>query len=145
MNWGHKIIIVFVLFAIGMMTLVIKSMRTRIDMVTADYYAEELKYQQTIDGQANVKRLSAPVAIAQREDSVELSFPGELHGRSLQGSVLFYRPSDSRKDVSMPLTLNDTGKIRISKHRFTKGNYRVKLQWEDEGKPYFQELQYQCR
>ena len=43
MNWGHKIIIVFVVFAAGILTLVTKSMRTRVDMVTPDYYGEELK------------------------------------------------------------------------------------------------------
>lgn len=142
MNWGQSIIVVFVLFAIGMLTLVTKSMLTRIEMVNNDYYAAELQYQQLIDDQSNVRQLSAPVQIRQPGDSVLLFFPQELHGRPIQGDVLFYRPSDSRKDFTMPLQLNGSGMLAVSRQRFIKGNYRVKLHWEVNGKTYFQELQH---
>lgn len=142
MNWGKSIIVVFLVFAVGMLTLVTKSMRTRIDMVHADYYAEELRYQQTIDGQQNAQQLSAPVQITQPRDSVVLFFPEELHGHALEGEVLFYRPSDSRKDFTIPLRLNGEGTLAVSRQRFIKGNYRVKLHWAVDGKNYFQELQH---
>ncbi len=139
MHWGHKIIIVFVLFAAGMLTLVTKSIRTKIDMVTPDYYAEELKYQQVIDGQDNVVQLSAPVKVVQSNQDLEITFPEELHGRALTGQVLFYRPSDSGKDFVLPLQLNEHGQLLVSRERFIKGGYRVKMRWEMSGKPYFQE------
>lgn len=78
MNWGHKIIIVFILFAAGILTLVTKSMHTRIDMVTPDYYAEELKYQQVIDGRREAQSLSAPVSINQSVQSIGVLFPAEI-------------------------------------------------------------------
>lgn len=139
MNWGHKIIIVFTLFAAGMLTLVIKSMRTRVDMVTADYYAEELKYQQNIDARQQAKRLTAPVSIAQASDSLEITFPPEC--AAVTGEVVFYRPSDSRRDFTMPLALKD-GKLRVSRDRFDRGNYRIRCSWKMEGTPYFQETQF---
>ncbi len=141
MNWGHKIIIVFTLFAAGILTLVIGSMRKKIDMVTADYYAEELKYQQVIDGRQNANRLSAPVVVTQPGEQVEISFPEELHQRPLQGYVLFYRPSDAGKDIRVPLQPDAQGRQQIDRRRLQPGNYQVKLQWETDGKPYFQETQ----
>lgn len=139
MHWGHKIIIVFILFAAGIITLVTKSMRTRIDMVTPDYYAEELKYQQVIDGRREAQLLSAPVSINQSEQSIGVLFPAEMHGVALKGTVLFYRASDSRQDVSVPLKTDENGLMLVSKRSFQKGNYRVQLQWEADGKNYFQE------
>ncbi|MCW3462467.1 FixH family protein [Chitinophaga nivalis] len=139
MHWGHKIILVFVVFAAGMLTLVTKSMRTKIDMVTPDYYSEELKYQQIIDGQQHAAALSAPVVISQPDDHVAVSFPAELHGRSFTGKITFYRPSDSGKDVILPLQTNTEGQQLISKSLLTKGNYKIKLQWEMDGKPFYQE------
>ncbi|GAA0550366.1 FixH family protein [Chitinophaga japonensis] len=139
MNWGYKIIIVFILFAAGMLTLVIKSMRTRIDMVTPDYYAAELRYQEVIDGRENAARLSAPVKVTQAGNRVELLFPGELHGRSLEGRVLFYRPADAGKDLSVPLQMDEQGRLVMDRARFIAGRYQVKLQWEMDGRPYFQE------
>ncbi|PWV53937.1 FixH family protein [Chitinophaga sp. S165] len=139
MNWGHKIIIVFVLFAAGILTLVTKSMRTRIDMVTSDYYAEELKYQQVIDGRREALSLSTPVSINQSDNAVGILFPAEMQGIPLKGNVLFYRAADSRQDISLPLQPDESGLILVNKKRFRKGSYRVKLQWEAKGKSYYQE------
>jgi hypothetical protein len=136
MNWGHKIIIVFVLFAAGILTMVTKSMRTRIDLVTPDYYGEELKYQQVIDGRKQAMNLSSPVIISQEENTVTLAFPKEMQNIPLTGKVLFYRASDSGQDVTVPLK---TGLLTLDKNRLHKGSYRVQVQWEANGKKYFQE------
>lgn len=142
MNWGHKIIIVFILGAAGIVTLVVKSMRTRIDMVTVDYYAEELQYQQNIDAQKNAHRLTDPVIIAQTSDSVEIIFPQECLGAELKGEITFYRPSDSRRDFSVPVQPDEHGKVLVDRLRLDRGNYRIKVQWELAGTPYFLERQF---
>lgn len=139
MNWGHKIIIVFTLFAAGILTLVTKSMRTTIDMVNKDYYAEELQYQQVINGQQNAGKLSAPVQITQSATAVVMQLPPELHGRTLQGQVLFYRPSDSGKDITLPLQPDPQGMQQVAIDQFIRGGYRVKVKWEMDGQPYYQE------
>ncbi|MGF6845488.1 hypothetical protein QFZ51_000723 [Chitinophaga sp. W3I9] len=139
MNWGHKIIIVFVVFAAGILTLVTKSMRTRIDMVTPDYYSEELKYQQVIDGKENAARLSAPVTISQEDAGVMISLPSELRNKALNGKVTFYRPSDSGKDVLMPLQPDQSGRQLVSRQLFIRGPYKVKIAWTMNDQPYYQE------
>ena len=138
MNWGHKIIIVFILFAAGILTLVTKSMRTRIDLVTTDYYGEELKYQQVIDGRKEALSLSSPVRISQEENTVTLAFPAEMQDIPLTGNILFYRASDSKHDVSLPLQ-SQKGLLILDKDRLQKGSYRIQLKWQANGKKYFQE------
>lgn len=139
MNWGHKIIIVFVVFAAGILTLVTKSMRTKIDMVTPDYYGEELKYQQVIDGKQNASGLSAPVNVAQAAEGILLTFPHELQGKAITGKVTFYRPSDSGKDIQLPLQPDDAGHQLINRQLFIKGLYRFKVQWMMNDRPFYQE------
>lgn len=142
MNWGYSIILVFIVFAAGILTLVVKSMRTRLDMASPDYYAEELKYQQNIDAQVNYHRLSASVNITQTQDAVEIAFPRECIGAALEGEVIFYRPSDSRKDFTLPLQLDGQGKLLVAREKFDRGNYRIKLRWTSGDTPYFQEKQF---
>ncbi|SHL90402.1 FixH protein [Chitinophaga jiangningensis] len=139
MNWGHSIIIVFVLFAAGILTLVTKSMRTKIDMVTKDYYSEELKYQEVIEGRTNAGSLSSLVKITQPAAAVAIQVPQELVGTPLTGTVNFYRPSDSGKDFSVPLNPDGTGTQIVGREKFIRGNYRVKVSWEMNNKPYYQE------
>lgn len=138
MNWGHKIIIVFILFAAGILTLVTKSMRSKIDLVTPDYYGEELKYQQVIDGRQQALNLSSPVQISQSAETVTLVFPEEMQDIPLTGNILFYRASNSAQDVSIPLQ-NQKGLLILDKNRLQKGSYRVQLTWQANGKKYFQE------
>jgi nitrogen fixation protein FixH len=136
MNWGHKLTIVFVLFAAGILTLVTKSMQTKVDMVSNDYYADELKYQQVIDGRKASAQLSAPVRITRDNEQIALLFPPEMQQRTLTGKVLFYRPSDSRLDVAVTL---HNGSFSVPETRFRKGHYNVQMEWEADGKQYFQE------
>jgi hypothetical protein len=139
MNWGHKIIIVFILFAAGMLTLVTKSMRTRVDMVTPDYYSEELKYQQVIDGQQNAAGLSAPVTVTQPGEGILVTFPGELRGKNITGKLTFYRPSDSGRDIHLPLQPDRSGHQLVQRQLFIKGLYRVKVEWTINDRPFYQE------
>jgi len=131
--------LVFLLFAAGMVTLVVKSMHAKIDMVTNDYYGAELKYQQVIDGRNNAEKLSAPVTITQAGNAVTLAFPPEMQGHTLQGQVLFYRPSNAQQDVSIPLQPDAAGRQLVSRQRLVTGNYRVKIEWTANNVPYFQE------
>jgi hypothetical protein len=136
MNWGHKIIIVFTLFAAGILTMVTKSMHTRIDLVTPDYYGEELKYQQVIDGRTQALNLSSPVMISQQANTITLAFPKEMQDVPLSGNVLFYRASDSGQDITVPV---NSGMLTVDKNRLHKGSYKVQLQWQANGKRYYQE------
>lgn len=139
MNWGHKIIIVFVVFAAGILTLVTKSMQTKIDMVTPDYYGEELKYQQVIDGKQNAAGLSSLITVSQPENGVLVTFPHELQGKKITGKLTFYRPSDSGKDIHLPLQADDAGHQLINRQLFTRGQYRLKVQWTMNDRPFYQE------
>ena len=54
MNWGHKLMIVFIAFAAMMSYLAYRAFKTEFELVDKDYYKNELKYQEVIDGTNSV-------------------------------------------------------------------------------------------
>lgn len=129
MNWGNKLIIVFLLFAALMSTLVYKCINTKYDLVSKDYYKDELRYQDKMDGMANAAKVS-DVAISQNKDSITIDFPKELNGENPTGEVWFYCATDDRKDKKFAMNTDASGKQIILKNTLPKSKYQVKLNWK---------------
>lgn len=138
MNWGNKLILVFIAFAGLMFFLVYKAMHTRYELVSKEYYQDELRYQDKIDGRANASALSE-VAIAWNNEYLVLQLPKELTGKTVTGDIWFYCTTDAVKDLRIPLTANEDGKQFISKNKFKADMYLLKLSWETADKKYYSE------
>ncbi|RXK83461.1 FixH family protein [Filimonas effusa] len=141
MSWGNKLVLVFVAFAALIGTLVYKSMHTNFELVTKDYYKEELRFQQKIDGARNAAQLSA-VTLTQDSSFVTVVMPSELKARTLTGELLFYCGSDASKDLKLPLKLDTQGNQLVqlvSKRLLAQGAYQVKLSWQADDSTYYVE------
>src|SRR5688572_23798846 len=90
LNWGHKLIGVFLVFAGMMSWLVYQSVTTRFDLVSKEYYKDELQYQQVIDGTNRANQLGNKVTVEQSGNHIILRLPNEMKQRSVTGSILFY-------------------------------------------------------
>jgi len=51
MNWGNKLVLVFIVFGAFIGYLVYQAVNTKYDLVSKDYYKDELRYQEKIDRQ----------------------------------------------------------------------------------------------
>ena len=138
MNWGHKLTIVFVAFALLIGTMVYKCTQQKLDLVSSDYYNEELKYQDKIDGMQNAKQL-APVQLVQTGDEVSLQLPKELDGHSLTGQVWLYCAANAAYDYKAPLQVNEEGVMLIDKKKLADANYTAKITWEAGDTKYYNE------
>ena len=79
MNWGKKVLFLYLGFA-GLMTfMVIMSFRQKTDLVTTDYYAEELIFQQQIDASNNAKPFLDSIFINLEGEMVKISFPSNFY------------------------------------------------------------------
>lgn len=136
-SWGTGVMVVFIAFAAMMVTLVVKSNRTHFDLVTKDYYQEELAYQEKIDAMNNVMGLKSGFQWKQNEKNLILSIPEELKAQKINGECWFYFPSDARMDVRIPLNMNGKGEQYFSKKEFRPGAYQVKLSCEVKGVHYY--------
>ena len=138
MTWGTKLLLVFAGFAILMSSLVYLCMKQNFELVSKDYYAEELRYQDKIDGMNNANKISA-VSVEERAGGIAIQLPKEVQGLATTGQVHFYCPEDSKRDRKIELAVNDEGLMLIDKAKVTKANYVVKVNWQNGDKKYFAE------
>lgn len=138
MNWGNKLILVFIAFAGLMGTLVYKCMSTNFELVSKDYYAEELRYQDKIDGMNNANKISE-VTIHSGVAQVNINLPKELHGTAIEGEAWFYCATNASNDRKVKIELNDEGVFVVDKALLAKANYQVKLTWNVGNEKYHAE------
>ena len=136
MNWGNKLLVGFLVFAGGMSFLVYRSVKTNYELVEKDYYKNEITYQQVIDGTERAQKLNTPVQLVQEGDQVKISFPGELQGKEIEGTILFYCAYNQQHDRSYPVKLKDTLNKNIPVKELYPGAYTVKIDWSSEGRGY---------
>lgn len=136
MNWGKKILIVYVVFVLGIVFMVYKSSTQNADLVTTDYYAKELKYQEKIDEGKRVSALSAPVEYSIKENALTIKFPKDFAGKQLAGEAVLYCPSNEKKDFKKSFTLKDEP-LQMDIPAGSKGLYELHLSWQDGGVTYY--------
>lgn len=137
-HWGYGIGLFFTAFVVFILTAVFTSTKENIHLVTENYYAEELAYQERIDEIKNTSQLKGEVGIRMKEESVELSFP--ITKADIAGEIHFFRPSDAALDQKFNLALNTDGEQVISTENMASGYYKVKLTWQMEGKDFYKEM-----
>lgn len=139
MSWGNKLIVVFFVFAAGMAFLVYRSLSTNFELVEKDYYKQELRYQQKIDGTKEANNLTSAVSLKQDETGILLQFPAEMKEKNLSGEVWFYCAYDAKKDKKFQLQTSKDATQLFKLEEIGPGNYTVKINWKDDDKNYYSE------
>ena len=137
-SWGYKIAFVYLTFVGGITFLVFKASNQKFDLVTKDYYGEELKYQQVIDESANAARLSAPVKVEKTRGSLTIRFPEEMNGKKKQVDFYLYYPADEKKDLRKSLNVSDAVFSQALPENIS-GRYELKLFWISDTTKYYYE------
>ncbi|MBK6730551.1 MAG: FixH family protein [Bacteroidetes bacterium] len=136
MNWGKSIVLAFVIFIGFIMYIVIRSAQESVDLVSEDYYNEELKYQDVIDAEINTLPFKDSIRIEQIAQTIEMEFPDEIIVDA-EGEIYFFRPNDIKLDKKILLQTDVNGLQIIGADQFIPGMYVVKVNWNKNGKTYF--------
>ncbi len=137
-SWGWRIGILYGGFVLFMATLVIASSRQHFDLVSKDYYGEEIAYQKVIDAGKNQAALSRPLTIHANGRSVTIEFPDEFKNKLLSGDILFYSPVDADWDSRFKINAQNNN-ITIPRDSLRNTRYTIKASWVADGKNYYQE------
>ncbi len=138
-NWPTYIIIVMVLFMTYIGVLVVKTYSVNTELVTEDYYKQELAYQDKINYMVQLKADTADVDYLFTKGQLHVFFTAPSVKNFSKGTVEFYRPSDASKDITIPLSLDVNNSQVFPKELFIKGFYKMKFDWESDGKKYYLE------
>lgn len=132
-HWGYLIASAYLGFSVLIIFLVWNSSSQQVDLVADDYYAQEVKYQQTVD--AGRRTSGKEINISQTTDKVVVAWTnGKVPVNGAK--ITCYRPSSRQGDFTVTATA-DTPLTYISKSKFMTGKYTIKISWEVQGKQHF--------
>jgi hypothetical protein len=134
MNWGYKILFVFVIFIAGILFMVFTSSTQKMDLVTTDYYARELKYQEKIDEASRVNALSEEIRYQINDKAIAIYFPKDFSGKKISGRANLYCPSDEQKDRVQNFLVQDEELIIPT---VNKGQFELHISWQVNGINYY--------
>ena len=138
-NWGHKITLAFSAFVVFIFVMVYKAVNSDFQLVTKEYYKDELAYQEVIDGTNKANQLSTAVTIQQVNDQLIIQLPEEMKQQTVTGSIWLYCPSEDKNDRKLVLTVNEEGKQFISTKTIAAAVYLAKIRWQANDQTYYTE------
>ncbi|MDF1697980.1 MAG: FixH family protein [Saprospiraceae bacterium] len=133
-NWGHGIFVFYVCFVAAVVTALVASFSVDHSLVVDDYYAKDLAYQsQYTKTQNNLNKQGVTVDNDKKNKEILIDF---ISTGKVEGSINFYRPSDKSKDFTVKIKED---KIIISTADLLPGKWVLKIDWKEDGKPFYSE------
>ncbi|MEM9050900.1 MAG: FixH family protein [Bacteroidota bacterium] len=139
MNWGHKIAIVYLAFMAFMIGMLVLSTKYDHELVTEDYYAKELAYQEKIDAGKNLAQSAFNVEVRKVDGKLKLLFDQLPVGHNLKGEVKFYKPDNELMDQTYPIELKAESQEMDLVSEGKYGRYKVQVSFELDGKQFYKE------
>ena len=134
MNWGWRITLFLTLFIGFILSMVIYSFGRTNDLVSDDYYNQEIQYQKNIDAQQNGLYLAKDITIQSSNEEINIAFPASFNPEIEKGDISFYRPDNAKLDRSFPMKLNKNNAQKIMKNDVVSGFYKITIQFIQDGK-----------
>ena len=135
-NWGHKILMVYLVFVGGILLLAFKSSQQKFDLVQQDYYGAELKYQSVINATKHASELGADLGVLVRGSYLQITLPPTFKKSETNGVAHLYCIADEKGDMTKQIKSNN-GELVLALLKTMKGNYTLKLTVQNKGVDYY--------
>lgn len=137
LNWGTGIAITLLLFVGLMSFMVYQTTNQRFDLVSENYYEEELNYQDIIDQKNNSLKLKGKARIVRNRDGFVLELPEDLRGKNKSFSATMYCEKDAQMDFEWEELSIAHNKSSIPFTEFKNGKWIAKVKLKCEGVDYY--------
>jgi len=135
-NWGYGIAALYLGFVIMMLGLVTMSMGRKVDLVTDQYYEEELKFSDKMLKMKRTQSLPEQVEWVVTEKNIEINFPEQADKPT--GKIIFYCPANSENDRVVPIDFQENPFV-IPASQLNKGRYKMQVDWVSGNEMYWNE------
>ena len=115
------------------------SISQKVDLVSKDYYEQELQFQNKINLMDRTRLLSEQLSWQVQNDELVLDFPDQFKGQQTSGKVFFFRPSDAVLDKNFELQTGTLNTKSMSIKKLKSGLYKIQINWEVENIQYYNE------
>jgi nitrogen fixation protein FixH len=136
--WPIFLVAYFAVFITFIVVFIIFASRQKVDLVSHDYYENEVRYQGQIDRVNRTQALSssAEVTYNAAQKSLTVALPAEHARQAAAGSIHFYRPSDAGLDQDVQLAVNADGVQQWDAKSLKAGLWKVRVEWTVAGKDF---------
>lgn len=137
-NWGTGIVIAFGLFMTFILYFVFEvqsNSKYDNDLVVEEYYKHDLHFQEEMKRIQDAHDLQQKPTVEFVSEGVKVVFPNTFENDKVKGNVLLYRASNKKFDFNTPIALNNSA-LLIPKSKLIKGQWKVNIEWQYEGKKY---------
>lgn len=134
--WPLGIVMAFVFFTAETIALIVIAVSNHTELVAADYYEQEIRFQGQMDRVSRAQRLpvKATAVYDDTHPAIRISLPREHAGA--KGDVYLYRPSTARLDQRVELQLDANGSQSLDATNLRPGLWKVKVLWTATGNDY---------
>lgn len=137
-SWGHGVIVAlatFILFILGMIFYFTSTLKNS-ELVSDNYYEEELQYQNVIDAKNRADTLSQKPLVKLIDSGIQVSFPEIYKNQNSTFNFFLFRTDDKNLDVKKDFQLDPNNQHIIPKNILKKGSYTLKLKWKTNNTDY---------
>jgi nitrogen fixation protein FixH len=137
--WPVSIITFFAVAIIGLGSFVVFCSRHPADLVAADYYEQEIRYQGQMDSRQRAQEAGQPAAVSYdaAAGQITLSLPPRFARDLAQGKIQLYRPSAANQDRQIKLAPDGNGVQVIDASGLEPGLWKVRVSWTANQKDYY--------
>lgn len=135
-SWGHGIVIAlgsFIAFILFMIFLFPNGQQNS-EMITENYYEEELAYQKVIDAKNNADLLPEKPKYNQDQSGIKVIFPEDINNENSKFTIDLHRADDQKLDVKREIKLDGKNTLFIPANILVKGNYVLRTMWTTNNK-----------
>ena len=137
-SWGHGIFLALLSFICFILYLIFifPIGQQNSELVSDNYYEDEVLFQNVIDAKRNAEELTAIPQYHQNNEGIKITFPERFDNTNTKVKFNLYRTDDKRLDVKKDISLDANNSFFIPKSVLVTGGYTLKLQWTSQNKNY---------
>lgn len=137
LNWGFGIFAFYTAFVVFMLYLVFRSSQEKVDLVTENYYEQELNYQNVIIKKNNALALDTGLNYTINKMEIALFFPPDQE--NIEGGITIYRASNKNFDKDFIIELDNENRMDVNLESSPYGLYKMMVSWKADSVDYFVE------
>ena len=137
--WPISIVAFFSIAILGCGTFIAFCSRHPADLISPNYYEEEVRYQGQIERLRHTQQRATLASVTYKPAGklITISLPPEHSRTKPSGQIQLYRPSAVNLDRQLKLELNPAGIQSIDAASLLPGLWKVRVSWTVENRDYF--------
>jgi len=141
--WPFSIIAFFTVAILGCGTFIAFCSRHTADLISPDYYEEEVRYQAHIDQLKFTQQQASQASVSYDgvTKQILLSLGSQTPEAKISGRILLYRPSAQNLDRQLELAPNAHGVQFLDAASLAPGLWKVQVSWTVNERQYFMDQQ----